>query len=111
MKWWDVLINLGKDLFRACRAAVWFLLPMSALMGLGKWLLQDYFPARAKDLLGWLIPQIPAVNISPSSVSIAWDRINQWVPMSEIVNYSVALITLAGSIAILKAVKKLLPGS
>jgi len=98
-----------KEVYDAVRKAAWYLLPISGIIYFVKWVFFEWLPSRAKQMLQWVIGQIPQVDITPSSVGISWDRVNQWVPVNEALAYGAMFITLAGMITLVKWVKKLLP--
>ena len=98
-----------KEIYEGIRKAVWYLVPLGGLFVFLRWFFFEWIPARAKQFLGWLVDQLPVVEVDPSTVAIAWERVNQWVPLNEALSYGAIYIGLAGSLAIVKWVRKLLP--
>lgn len=111
MAWGFSTFEKCKEIFEAVRKLSWFAVPVLGPFIFVTWWLIEYLPARALQLLDWLARQIPSVNLNLASVGLDWSRVNQWVPLNEALTFGTIWVTLAGSLLLLKLVKKLLPFS
>jgi len=111
MAWDFSLFEKAKEIYNAVRKVAWFAVPVIGPFIFLVWWLMEYLPARALQVLDWLANQIPKTTLNLSSVGVDWSRINQWIPLNEALTMGTVYITVAGSLLILKLVKKLLPFS
>lgn len=107
----DDIFKKLQEVFSGIRKIAWAFVPGAGLFLFIRWLLVEWLPARAKQWIAWLLEKIPAVDVDPATVNIAWDRVNQWVPLNEALFYGALYVSLAGMVAMMRFVRKLLPGS
>ena len=98
-----------KEIYEALRKKAWWLMVIGGVYKFIIWLIEVWFPARANTTMDWLLQYIDTTTLDLASANVAWARINQWVPVSEMMTMFVSYCTLAGMVAFTKWVKKLLP--
>ena len=98
-----------KEIYNGIRKGIWWLVPISGFFFFVKWFWFTWLPARAKQLIAWVLNGIPAANIDTATVNIAWDRVNQWVPLNEALALGAIYLTLAGMLTLIKWTRKRLP--
>lgn len=97
-----------KEIYNGIRKAAWALVPVAGVFFFVKWLFLTWLPARLKQTMEWVQGFLPDTDIDAAAVGVAWDRINQWVPANEILQYGGMFIVLAGMITMLKWLKRLI---
>jgi hypothetical protein len=100
-----------KEVFNALRQGVWYLVPILGFFHFVHWILTTWLPARALEVLDRVQALIPEYNVDFSAVGIAWERINQWFPLSEFVAFSTAYLGLAALLTFLRWMRLCLPFS
>jgi hypothetical protein len=100
-----------KEIFAGIRKVALYGLPVAGVFELFKWFFNVYIPSRAQQVLDWLFGLIPQENLNISGVGLDWARINQWIPVTEAVQYGAKFLVVAGGIVFLKWLGKLAPWS
>ncbi|RYD50365.1 MAG: hypothetical protein EOP83_24045 [Verrucomicrobiaceae bacterium] len=102
----EKLFKKSEEVYEAARKIAWKVVAIASYVWFAKWFLFTWLPERAKQFVAWVIGMLPNVGINLTGVSIPWDRINQWVPVNEIIGFLIVYVKLACAIAFLKWVKK-----
>jgi hypothetical protein len=98
-----------REIYNAARNIAWQVLGIAGLMLWAVWAAFTWLPARAVQLIDWVKTKLLTVNVDLNSVPIDWARINQFIPVNEIVVFGATYLALAGAVTLVKWVRKLLP--
>lgn len=103
------IFEKAKEIYNALWKLSWFTVPIVGLITFVSWLLTDYLPARALQMLETLRALVPNVSLNIASVGIDWPRINQWVPVNEAFTFGAVYLGLAGALIFFKLLRKMIP--
>lgn len=109
MKWLFAIKEKLVEVYEAVRKNAWYAIPGLGWIYSIHWVLVEWLPARALQVMDDVQAKLPALDVNLGGVNIAWERINQWVPLNEAMVWGGIYISLAMSLAALRWVRKFLP--
>lgn len=109
MKWLFAIKEKLAEVYEAVRKNAWYAIPGLGWIYAIQWILVEWLPARALQIMGDIQAKIPALNVDISGVSVAWSKVNMWVPLNEALVWGGIYISLSMALAAIRWVRKFLP--